>query len=200
MIHALSSDYQIRVFTENEIDDGLFEGLDVIAIPGGFGEADSYFDFFNRTTANRIAKFIEDGGHYLGICMGAYWAGYRYFDILDGIDAVQYIKQPNATIRRSYSTVAEVDWNGTKEHMYFYDGCAFVGEVDRCKVISRYANGDPMAIIQGRIGVIGCHPEAPKDWYEGKWKYINKYWSDGKHANLLLEFVNELCNETVINC
>ena len=193
MVHALSSDYQIRIFEERELDDDLFSNLDVIAFPGGIGDSDSYANFFTRRRANRIAQFISDGGCYLGICMGAYWAGSRYFDILDDVKPVQYIKQETADVRRSYGTVADVAWKGSKEQMYFYDGCALIGDETKFKTIARYANGDPMAIIQGRIGLIGCHPEAPKYWYEKPWQYIEKHWNDGRHHELLLSFVNELC-------
>jgi glutamine amidotransferase-like uncharacterized protein len=193
MVHALSSDYQIRIFTEEELDDDtFFEHLDVIAFPGGIGDSDSYPNFFTRRRANRIAEFISGGGHYLGICMGAYWAGKRYFDILDGVDPVQYIKQPNADVRRSYGTVASVTWKDQKEKMYFYDGCALIGDEEKFNVVARYSNGDPMAIIQGRIGLIGCHPEAPEYWFQKPWQYINKYYNNGRHHTLLLNFVNEL--------
>ena len=124
--------------------------------------------------------------------MGAYWAGERYFDILDDVNPVQYIKQPNADVKRSYGTVASVTWKDQKEEMYFYDGCALIGDETKFKTIARYSNGDPMAIIQGRIGIIGCHPEAPLYWYEKPWHYINKHYHGGKHHELLLDFVNEL--------
>ena len=193
MVHALSKDYQIRIFNENELDDPeFFTNLDVIAFPGGIGDSDSYPNFFTRRRANRIAEFISGGGHYLGICMGAYWAGERYFDILTDVDAEQYIKRPNTDVKRSYGTVASVTWKEQEEKMYFYDGCALIGDEEKFKVIARYANNDPMAIIQGRIGLIGCHPEAPKYWYEKPWQYINKHYHDGRHHDLLLNFVNEL--------
>ena len=193
MVHALSSEYQIRIFTEQELDDDtFFEHLDVIAFPGGIGNSDSYPNFFTRTRANRIARFLECGGHYLGICMGAYWAGKRYFDILDSVEPVQYIKRPNTDVKRSYSTVASVTWKDQKEDMFFYDGCALIGDETKFKTVARYANGDPMAVIQGRIGLIGCHPEAAKYWYEKPRQYINKYWHGGRHHALLLQFVNEL--------
>ena len=193
MVSSLTPNYNVRIFKEEDLDDdSFFNDLDVIAFPGGIGDSDSYIDFFTRTRANKVAKFISDGGCYLGICMGAYWAGSRYFDILNAVDAVQYIKRPDAKVRRSFGTVAEVEWNGSKEHMYFYDGCALIGDESKFETIARYANGDPMCIIQGRIGLIGCHPEAPLYWYEKPWQYINKYWNDGRHHKLLLEFVNKL--------
>lgn len=193
MVDVLSVNYKIKIFEEKDLDDdNFFNDLDIIAFPGGIGDSDSYIDFFTRTRANRIANFISNGGHYLGICMGAYWGGSRYFDLLDSVDATQYIKRPNAKVRRSFGTVAEVEWDGSKEYMYFYDGCSLVGDESKFETVARYANGDPMAIIQGRVGLIGCHPEAPLWWYEKPWQYINKHWNNGRHHSLLLNFVNKL--------
>lgn len=196
MVHALSSKYQVRIFGEKELeDDDFFDHIDIIAFPGGIGDSDSFYKFFTRRVGNKIAKFIDNGGYYLGICMGAYWADQWYFDIIDDVRAVQYIKRPNATVRRSYGTVAEVEWNGSKEMMYFYDGCALIGDESKFKTIAKYSNGDPMAIIKGRVGLIGCHPEAPLNWYEKPWEYINKHWNNGKHHTMLLDFVDELVGE-----
>ena len=193
MVHSLSKEYQIRIFTEQELDDdNFFDHLDVIAFPGGIGDSDSYPNFFTRRRANRIARFISDGGHYLGICMGAYWAGSRYFDILNDVEPTQYIKRIGADVKRSYGTVASVTWGDQKEMMYFYDGCALIGDETKFKTIAKYANGEPMAIIQGNIGLIGCHPEAPEYWFKKPWQYINKYYAGDRHQKLLLNFVNEL--------
>jgi hypothetical protein len=123
--------------------------------------------------------------------MGAYWAGSRYFDLLDRLDAVQYIKRPTAEIRRSYGTVADIEWLGYREKMFFYDGCTFVGS-GNYDMIAKYTNDEPMAIIQGNIGIIGCHPESEEFWYETPYQYINKYWHHGVHHNLLLKFVDRL--------
>ena len=72
--------------------------------------------------------------------------------------------------------------------MFFYDGCALVGN-GQYTTIATYSNGDAMAIIQNNIGVIGCHPEAEPFWYDSyTWmrsKYISKHY-------LLLDFVNQL--------
>ena len=193
MVSALSPKYDIKTFDGNDITaPNFFDGVSVIAFPGGVGDSDSCYKLFSRRTGNRIAKFIEDGGHYLGICMGAYWADQWYFDLIGDVRAVQYIKRPNADVKRSYGTVATIEWNGQQEKMYFYDGCALIGDEREFKTIARYANGDPMAIIKGRIGLVGCHPEAQLYWYEKPWQYINKYWNGGKHHNLLLTFVDEL--------
>jgi hypothetical protein len=106
------------------------------------------------------------------------------------VDAVQYIKRPNADIRRSFSTVASIDWANSNHSMFFYDGCALIGNESKFETVARYANGDPMAIIQNRIGIIGCHPEAQEFWFDKP--YLNKHWHEGKHHKILLDFVDRL--------
>lgn len=192
MIKSLSSNYKINLFNTDSDLLTVLNNTDVIAFPGGIGDADSYDRFFRRKHANMIADFVESKGYYLGICMGAYWAGSYYFDILNEIEPVQYIKQDTADIRRSYSTVANVTWNGKPETLFFYDGCALTGNLNRAKIVSTYANGDAMAIIQNRVGVIGCHPESQKYWYEKPRAYISEHWHEERNHKLLLDFVDEL--------
>jgi len=191
MMRALEPHYKIKWFTVRDDIKEVVKNVDCIAFPGGIGDSDSFFDYFSRTRSNVISSFIDDGGKYLGICMGAYWAGSRYFDILDNVNCVQYIKRPTAEIRRSYGTVADIEWLGQREKMFFYDGCTFVGS-GRYDTIAKYANDEPMAIIQGNVGIIGCHPESEEFWYEEPYKYLSGYYHDGRHHNLLLEFVDKL--------
>ena len=194
IIRALSSKYEIKIFTiDNDLNEVLND-VDGVVFPGGIGDSDSYHDFFTRTKANKIAAFLARGGRYIGICMGAYWAGSRYFDILDKVDAVQYIKQSTAIVKRSYGTVAFVFWDDLPYHMFFYDGCTYVGD-GKYKTVAKYADGLPMAIIQGNIGLIGCHPESEEFWYDKPYQYIHKYWHDGEHHRLLLEFVDRLIGD-----
>jgi glutamine amidotransferase-like uncharacterized protein len=196
MIRALSPHYDIDIFSKADVKAGAFDAYDVIAFPGGIGDASSYDSFFRRRAQNAVADYVANGGHYLGICMGAYWAGSNWFDILDGVDAVQYIRQPTADIRRPYGTVANVTWLGQPERMFFYDGCALIGDESKFTTVARYANDEPMAIIQGRVGIIGCHPESEESWYEPPYAYIRDHWHQGNHHRLLLDFVDTLTNPT----
>ena len=143
-----------------------------------------------REHADTIRKFVARGGAYLGICMGAYWAGKEFFNILHGLDAVQYIKQPTADTRRPHPKNIDVHWNGVAKQMYFYDGCTFTGH-GKHDTVATYANGQPMAIIQNRIGLIGCHPESEAHWYTTPSWMQGKY-HNGKDHKLLLQFVNTL--------
>jgi len=122
--------------------------------------------------------------------MGAYWAGSHYFDLLDGVDAVQYLRRPGTDTRRPHAKAMPISWQGQEDSLFWYDGCAFVGH-GRYKTIATYANGDPMAIIQGNVGLIGCHPEAEQFWYDS-YSYMRRHWSGPRHHRTLLEFVNLL--------
>ena len=192
IIKSLISKYEIRLFTKEQCTPETLAGVDIVAFPGGIGDAASYDKFFRRKAQNAIANFVAGGGKYLGICMGAYWAGSYYFDILDGVDCTQYIKRPTADIRRPYGTVAQVIWNNEPTHMFFYDGCAFIGDNTKFTTIATYANGDAMAIIQNGIGLIGCHPESLEYWYKDTFPYIKDKWHKEQHHYLLLDFVDQL--------
>jgi len=196
MIAALRNKYNIKICSNEFFTSSNLKDIDIVAFPGGIGDADTYYDFFKRRHGNAVADFVANGGHYLGICMGAYWAGPNYFDILDSVNPVQYITRDTADIRRPYGTVAKVDWLGREQSMFFYDGCALIGDRHGRKfdTVARYSNGDPMAIIQGRVGVIGCHPESEKFWFNGRYKYLKKFWHQGEHHKLLLDFVDRLVN------
>ena len=204
MDHALSPHYNvIRFGTHDTIKDVLSDAA-CVAFPGGIGDSDSYYKFFKRRHGNAVADFVAGGGKYLGICMGQYWAGSNYFDILEGCDIEQYITRPNADVRRSYGTVASVQlakpgqispiWHDGdcpgNAHMFFYDGGAVVGN-GPYDVHAWYTNGDPMAIIQNNVGIVGCHPESEESWYD-IYPYIKTQWHRGEHHTWLLEFVDKL--------
>jgi glutamine amidotransferase-like uncharacterized protein len=192
MYEALSQVYDIRIFTRHDLNKKTLKKADIVAFPGGIGNSGSFEELL-KDRVDTVKEYLATGGRYLGICMGAYWAGHHYFDLLDGVKAVQYIKRLNTEIKRSYATVAEVTWNGQTETMYFYDGCAFVCKPHKNETIATYANGDPMAIMQNRIGLIGCHPESSLSWYQQP--YLKTYWHDFRHHKLLLNFVNKLMEQ-----
>lgn len=188
IITALGNDYTFKLFSKNEVEQGFFDGIDIVAVPGGFGDASS-FDRLFKANQNSVKKFVAQGGKYLGICMGAYWAGSYYLNLLDSVDAEQYINRPNTDTRRPHAKDINIVWQGHPNRMFFYDGCALVGDTNKFNTIATYANGDAMAVIQNNIGLIGCHPEADQFWYDSYTWLRGKYVS--KHS-LLLEFVDQL--------
>ena len=87
-----------------------------------------------------------------------------------------------------------VTWRGQAENMYFYDGCAIAGNRQHFETVATYANGDPMAIIQDRSGLIGCHPESELHWYN-QYRYMTPHWHHNQHHRLLLDFVDNLMHQ-----
>ena len=190
MLKALSEYYNFKIFSKNTLEYDFFDNVDMIAVPGGIGDSDTFKQLF-KNNGKRVKDFIHNGGRYLGICMGAYWAGSYYLDVLDDVDAVQYIKQPNTDTRRPHAKNLSVTWKDEPMNMFFYDGCALVGNRHKFKTVATYANGDAMAIYQKRIGLIGCHPESEKFWYDS-YSYMKGKWHGGEQHELLLDFTNDL--------
>ena len=190
VIKALQDHYNFKIFSINPLEDNFFDDVDIIAVPGGFGDA-STFDRAFKHTKNRVQDFVAKGGKYLGICMGAYWAGQHYFNILDGVDAVQYLNRPDTDTRRPHAKNIGIMWQGVPTNMFWYDGCALVGNSNKFNTLATYANGDPMAIIQNNIGLIGAHPESEQFWYDS-YSWMRGKYHNGAHHTLLLDFVNQL--------
>lgn len=184
IIKSLASRAHIKIFTRHKVQDGFFDDVDLVVFPGGVGDANT-FEYLLKANRTDVKRFLNRGGKYLGICMGAYWADSYYFDILDKTRVVQYIKRPHADIKSSYGTTASVIWRGQPRRMYFYDGPTFIG--GDFEKMATYANGDPMAIVQGSIGLIGCHLESEQNWYLKK--NMQPHWHHNEHHHLLLQFV-----------
>ena len=187
MLDALQDYYKFSLFSCKTISDIDFTKIDLVAFPGGTGDAD-LFHILLDGKANIIRNYMQDGGKYLGVCMGAYWASKHYFNLIGDVKIEQYITRPKAEVRRSYQTVLDVTWKRKPTKMYFFDGCAFVG--NNFRTIARYENGDAMAIMKNNVGLIGCHPESRETWY--KRNYLKPHWHNGEHHKLLQEFVAEL--------
>jgi hypothetical protein len=190
IIRALQSHYNFKIFGKNELEKVFFDDVDMIVVPGGLGDASSYETAF-RYNAQPVRDFVAQGGRYLGICMGAYWAGSHYLNILQDVDAEQYICRPETDTHRPHAKNLDVHWNHVPQKMFFYDGCALVGDTNKFRTVATYANGDAMAIQQNRIGLIGCHPESEQFWYDS-YSWMRGRYHGGKHHGLLLDFVDQM--------
>jgi len=189
-MQALGDYYRFKIFSKDQVESNFFDDVSMVAFPGGIGDSDSFYNILNPNQAG-VKQFVQAGGRYLGICMGAYWAGSNYFDILDSVDAVQYITRPGTDTRRPHAKNISVTWQGKPMSMFWYDGCALVGDPSKFETVATYANGDAMAIRQNRIGLIGCHPESEQFWYDG-YSWMRPHWHQRQHHQLLLAFVDQL--------
>ena len=190
VIKALGDHYNFKIFSKNSLEDNFFDDVDIVLVPGGFGDAETFKQLF-KNNADRVRNFVKQGGKYVGICMGAYWAGSNYLNMLKDVDAVQYLNRPYTDTRRPHAKNISITWQGTPMNMFWYDGCALVGNPTKFDIVATYANGDPMAIVQGNIGLIGCHPESEQFWYDS-YTWLKGKYHNGQHHTLLLDFVNQL--------
>lgn len=145
-----------------------------------------------------IRVFVKNGGRYLGICLGAYLAGWTPgFGLLPKkSDADQEIKRKRTQVKNEDDTVIQVDWTWsagsqagrttTNRWMYFQDGTVIVGFRSSANsfVLGRYSKtGDVAASLnqygEGWVGLIGPHPEASQEWC--------------KRCSLNSEYLMELC-------
>lgn len=184
---VLQKKYKVILIKHDSLNLNTLSKIDLLAFGGGLGDSDQ-FDKMLLDRKKIVKEYISDGGRYLGICMGAYFAGHYYFDILQDADTVRYVDRENSSIFREDETISQITWKDKTYKMYFFDGCVITGK--NFDTFATYMNGDTMAAIQGKIGLIGCHPESLKDWYITE--EMKPYWHEGKHHELLLDFVDEL--------
>lgn len=188
---VLTAQYKVKILQHNTLTSDNLKDVDCLAFPGGLEDVDN-FDTLLIDKKELVQQFVKRGGGYLGICMGAYLADEAYFDLLQGIRVQQYVNRPRAEFKdEEQITVLHVKWHQYNYNMYFYDGAVFVGNLNLAKKIATYSNREAMAIIQEKIGLIGCHPESQLDWYTGN---LKEFWHKEEHHKLLLNFVNILLN------
>ena len=108
---AFSPMARLKIFTKQKVAEGFFNDVDVVVFPGGDGEATAFRTVLKPNLPD-VRSYMQRGGKYLGICMGAYWADAYYFNLFQKTRCVQYIKRPKADIRSSYGTVSPVNWMG----------------------------------------------------------------------------------------
>ena len=191
VMKALGDDYNFKLFSKNEMEDGFFDNnIDMVAFPGGFGDSDS-FDTLLKQNSKYVRKFVRKGGKYLGICMGAFWAGRHYFNLLEDVDVTQYITQSNTCTRRPHAKNMPIIWrDGPEQNMFFYDGPTFIGDGE-FKTIATYTKSSmPMAIQQKNLLLVGCHPESEQFWYDS-YSYMKGKYHNGQHHKILLDTVNK---------
>jgi glutamine amidotransferase-like uncharacterized protein len=163
--------------------------------PGG-GDLDKSWPHV-RGYASPIRTYVKNGGRYLGICLGGYLAGTEPgFDLLPGSGQTdQYITSKGAVVTSEINTVVPLLWRGKLRHVYFQDGTRFDldSKAASTEILATYTNGKIAAAVQhvgkGRVGMVGPHPEADKDWFS-MYKLTNP---DGKMSfDLFYDLVDTL--------
>ncbi len=157
------------------------ERYDALIVPGGF----SWFEKLSagKNGEDAIRDYVANGGRYLGICAGAYfaskdvhWEGDKFpydLQLFDGIaeGAIDEI----AAWPKFGGAVVEITDEGAAcglskvngKAIYYSGGCRFVGGTN-VTVLANYADGTPAIIRRpfgpdkkGRVVLTGLHFERP---------------------------------------
>lgn len=158
-----------------QVDDATLAKATVYAQPGGDGSVSKGWKSV-QSTAPAIRKFVQNGGHYLGFCMGGYFAGKDPgFEILPG-DTDQWIASSKASVTTEDDALVDVVWRGKPRTVYFQDGPYFIvdsksPDSSATTILATYkSNGKVAALVapfgKGRVAVVGPHPEADDSWYK----------------------------------
>jgi glutamine amidotransferase-like uncharacterized protein len=173
--------YEIRAVMADDIkhDEALFDDAALFVMPGG---ADLPFcEALNGAPNRRLRQFVEEGGAYLGICAGAYYAcreiafhagtedaicGPRELGFLDAIavgslpeltGGVAYDATPRSAAAAQIRTTESLTDRPQMLHVHYHGGCRFdLGSTTRhaARVLAVYAGlaDAPPAIVSARVG------------------------------------------------
>ncbi|HDS1137533.1 TPA: hypothetical protein QDZ75_001556 [Stenotrophomonas maltophilia] len=172
-IHRSRPDYRVVFLGPDEavdVDSLAASRYRAYVQPGGGQDIEAAMEAVGEDGAAAIRRFVDAGGAYIGLCMGAYLAGASHFGLLaQDLDAEA--GRPGFPVKDEDDAVVPVIWNGRRETVYFQDG-PYLHAAPRgqgFKVISRYANGDIAAASyrrgKGVVVLSGPHPEASAQWF-----------------------------------
>lgn len=148
----------------------LLATASVYAQPGGDGSVRKAMTALGDS-ADLIRAYVSGGGRYVGFCMGGYLAGFNPgMGMLPG-DSGQLIAEPEAEVTDEADTLIHVTWGAEDRALYFQDGPYFVvDDPTDVVVLATYTTGGRIAAMtapfgEGRVAVVGPHPEADASWY-----------------------------------
>ena len=185
--------YSVEFITADQVTTANLNRTQLFLWPGGKDDSERDFDEFlaanpkghARQNLEDLKKWIQGGGNYLGICLGAYLAAGeapdattgKVFDILNGITADE--ERPGADgktdaiahpLLASFGADAS---NPPEPHLVYYQGGPNFSEANAGvtqEVWARYTRSNRIAAMvttvgNGTVGVVGPHFEALSDWY-----------------------------------
>lgn len=157
---------------------------DIIALVMPGGHSSCYEDKIGKLGADKIKNFIANGGIYLGICGGAYYACQSiHFEkkqvshSLNLISATAKGPLPDLTCGHGYdktvfatNSVSLQYSDNSLCNMHYSGGCTFIVNDQSHEVLAKYETLNLPAAIRftfgkGKVTLIGVHPESsPADF------------------------------------
>lgn len=169
-----SGDFDVEFIGPDEeravTSDGLRD-VDLYVQPGGFDDVARAMADLGDDATTSIPAWVEQGGRYLGLCMGAYLAGSDPgLGLLAPGDTAGYAESEGALVDGDEEAVVPVDWGGERRLQYAQEPAVIIESgVAGERVLSRFTNGEVNALVmprgEGAVAVVGTHPEATDDWF-----------------------------------
>jgi len=171
----------VRQCNAADISGGCLEKARLLVVPGG---ADLFYcEKLNGAGNAAIRSFVENGGSYLGICAGAYYAcaaldwakdekepicGSRELAFYKGTaTGPVYDFIEDGDFAKSWDGIGSVTWESRQLSLLYSGGPVFAGD-PAATVLARYSSlpGQPAAIVECAVGkgrAILCSPHIEFD-------------------------------------
>lgn len=157
----------VRQCDAGDIGGGILETASLLVIPGG---ADLYYcEKLNGAGNRAIRDFVEQGGAYLGICAGAYYACAELEWAKDEQDPIcgprelgfykgkavgpVYDFLEDGDIGKCWDAASVIEAGGDRFPVLYSGGPVFAGD-DSATTLARYADlpGQPAAAVECAVG------------------------------------------------
>ncbi len=191
-----SGDFTVEFVGPDEDRAVTSDGLEMVVLyvqPGGHDDVGLAMEQLGEEATDALIGWVDDGGRYLGFCMGAYLAGSDPgMELLSPGDTDGYAGTPGSLVHDGDETVIPVDWGEQRRYQYAQDAAVILESgVEGERVLSRFTNGAVNALVRprgsGAVGVVGTHPEAAADWFSPE---MMKADIDGPDHEQALELVD----------
>jgi glutamine amidotransferase-like uncharacterized protein len=186
---------RVRYVSPGEFSETTFKTSALYVQPGGTGNGS--IDTLKALGAKQVEvlrSYVSSGGKYLGICAGGYLAG-QFWERDRKTKAFSFLPViVNSESNDQSAQLVSVIWKGKLNQMYFQYGPYFdVHAIPGVDVWATYKeSGRAAALIagygKGKVGVIGPHPEATKEWFDQDG--LNS--KQGLKLNLAKDFIGAL--------
>lgn len=191
MLHAFfPSSYNIEMITPQEVKRGHWmEEAALFVMPGG--QDVPYVKSLGEEGAENISSYVLEGGAFLGICAGSYFAG-KYVEFALGtpleVTGDRLLRFFPGTVRgpnlapysyksQSGARAAKLRWKEGDECFFYYNGGGYFVDAEshqNVEILATYDEDfDRAAIIscevgKGRAVLTGVHIEYDPEWMEQK--------------------------------
>jgi biotin--protein ligase len=215
MFHWMN--YTVELVSAEYINNNELEAFRILCVPGG--NMYDYAQDISSKGKENVRDFVHGGGGYIGICGGAYfaaekvvWRGSQLSMTPLGLFAGTATGPINEIMPYPNYTMCNVN---IINHMHFitqseqdpittlyYWGPALVSNADaNVTILGNYDKGNQAAIVvfeyfQGRVFLMGAHPEIEEDSDRDKVIFADEFNDEGSEWDLMQKAVFWLLEES----